>query len=272
MKLEILTIVLDGQPFISKILPELKKLKVPWFWRIAEGASDNTHCTKWCNKPIPRLSRDGTSEYLSSISGHPNIKIYRRQIWDGKVSMFNAMCSDINSPCVLLERDVDEFYTAHQMERIVKMFEDRPEAMRAYFWCRYFLGPKIISTSVNGYGNRNGEWLRAFRFKPGMTFSKHEPPILNDNNGIAISREETADLGIIFDHFSWLLETQAIFKESFYGYKNAAMHWRNLQKNTKWPVSGKKFLPWVGDGATFDLINEAAEHSWKKILEMEGSL
>lgn len=171
--------------------------------------------------------------------------------------MFNAMCADIGEPCILLERDVDEFHSAQQMERIVKMFEDRPEAMRAFFWCRYFLGSKIITTTTDGYGNRKqGEWLRAFRFLPNMTFSQHEAPILAGNKGVAISRDETRELGLVFDHFAWALESQVYAKEKFYGYKGAVEQWKNLQANTKWPILDlSKWLSWVGPNASADLFS-----------------
>ena len=257
MKLEIQTIVLNGEPFIEKFLPELEKLSIPWFWRVAEGAADNTRCTKWCKKPTPQLSRDGTSEYLTKISRHPNVKVYRRQLWDGKLSMFNAMCKDISEPCILLERDVDEMYSAQQMERIVKMFEDRPKAMRALFWCRYWIGKNIIATSTDGYGNRAvGEWLRAFRYSPGMMFDRHEAPILAGNKGPSITRDETKALGIVFDHFAWALESQASAKEKYYQYQNALSHWKRLQENKNWPVKNlQDFLPWTGRGASADLFS-----------------
>jgi len=255
-KLNILTIVLDGEPFIERFLPELEKLSIPWFWRIAEGTADNTHCTRWCSKQTPRFSRDGTSEFLTKISRHPNVRIYRRQLWDGKISMFNAMCADITEPSILLERDVDEIWTARQMEGVVKMFQDRPDAMRAFFWCRYFLGKNIVTTSTDGYGNKKqGEWLRAFRYSPNMEFSQHEAPILAGNKGLAITRDETRELGLVFDHAAWLLESQSMAKESYYQYKDAAAHWRRLQANTEWPIRElRSFLPWTGEGASADLF------------------
>lgn len=257
MKLVIFSIILDGEPFVEKHLPIFEQLSIPWEWRIAEGAAANTHCTAWCKPQAPRFSRDGTSEYLTSISTHPNVKLFRRQLWDGKVAMCNACVAGIDEECVLLEADIDEFFTAPQMERMVQMFEERPEAMRAFFWCRYWLGPNIIATSTNGYGNRNGEWLRAFRFRPGMAFTRHETPVLDGNRGIAISREETKALGLVFEHYPWLLESTVSAKEKFYGYTNALQHWKRLQENGKWPVADlSRFLPWVGPNASADFVGE----------------
>jgi len=254
MKLVIFTIVLDGEPYIERHLPIFEQLRLDWEWRIAEGAASNTHCTKWCRPQLPRLSRDGTAEYLTKISTHPRVKLFRKQFWDGKIEQCNTCISDINEPCILLQVDVDEIWRGDQLEGIVRLFESRPEAMRAFFWCRYFLGSRIVATSTDGYGNREGEWLRAFRFKPGMTFLCHEPPILSGNKGVAVKRDETRALGLVFDHFAYALERQVAYKEQFYGYANAVKHWKRLQRNTKWPVNLKDFLPWVGDGATADII------------------
>lgn len=258
MKVVILTIVLDGMPFIKKHLDTFERLPIQWEWRVAEGASANTHCTAWCKPQAPRLSRDSTTEYLNSLVDHPRVKLFRRQLWDGKVSMFNACLTGLDEECIILECDVDEFFSTAQIMAIVKMFQDRRDAMRAFFWCKYWLGRNIVATSNNGYGNRNpGEWLRAFRFRPGMAFSRHETPVLDGNRGVAITRDETKVLGLVFNHYAWLLESQAAAKQNFYGYPDALSHWKRLQENKVWPVKDlRTFLPWVGEGASADWVED----------------
>lgn len=256
MRLIIFTIVLDGEPFIERHLPVFEQLSIPWEWRIAEGRAANTHCTKWCSSQNPRLSRDGTSEYLNQISSHPNVRVFRRQLWDGKVSMCNACLRGIEEECALLQADVDEFFTAEQMERMVNLLNERPSVMRALFWCRYWLGRNIVSTSRGGFGNRAiGEWLRLFRYRPGQIFSRHEPPVLGGNQGLTLSRDETKSLGLVFDHFAYALESTVEEKQSYYQYQDAVKHWKRLQENTKWPVLNlQSFLPWVGPNASADLF------------------
>jgi hypothetical protein len=247
---------LDAEPFIERHLAVFERLNLDWEWRIAEGAADNTHDTAWCRPQSPRFSRDGTTEYLTKISRHPKVKLFRRQLWDGKTAMCNACIADIKEPCILLQMDSDEIWNAWLLDRLVRKLEEMPEAMRAHFYCRYFLGKNIISTSTNGYGNRIGEWLRVFRFEPGMMFSCHEPPILAGNKGPAITRDETRDLGLVFDHPAYMLEKQVAYKEAFYGYKGAVEQWKRLQANTEWPVRDlRRFLPWVGVGASADLFS-----------------
>ena len=56
MNLHVITIVLDGAPWISKHLPEFEKLKSPWTWHIVHGTAANVGSTAWFNA----LKRDGS--------------------------------------------------------------------------------------------------------------------------------------------------------------------------------------------------------------------
>ena len=243
-------------PYITRHLPVFEQLKCDWHWVVVEGAAANTNCTAWCRAQGPGLSRDGTSEYLNSIIKHPRVKVIRRQLWDGKLSMCNQAIKELKESCVLLQVDSDEIWAAPQIDEIVSLFKTLPYIYRMYFWCNYFLGPDIVATSTNGFGNRIGEWLRAFRFEPGMKFEKHEPPVLAGNSrGYSMGRDDTKKFGLVFNHFAYALECSVAYKERFYGYRNAVTNWRRLQANTRWPVNLKNFLPWVGEGSTADKVN-----------------
>lgn len=252
----IVQIVLDGMPWLPMQIAEFEKLNVDWNLILVHGAAANKGSTSWCKQQMPRLSRDGSSEFINGLLKNPRIKVMQRQWWSGgKDEMFRKALATITEPCVLFMPDVDELFSASQIEKIVKLFIDRPEAMRAHFFCRYYLGRKIVATSTNGFGNRSGEFLRVFRFKPGMNFERHEPPVLAGNRGVAISREETRDMGLVFEHPSYMLESAIYFKSVFYGYANLTEHWEKLQANTEWPVCDlRKFLPWVGENASADLF------------------
>jgi hypothetical protein len=257
--ISIVQIVLDGMPYLPFHLPQFEKLSCDWHYTIVHGAAENTGSTSWCKKQTPRLSRDGSSEFINSLIKHPKVTVIQRQWWPGgKDEMFRTALARINDPGVLFMPDVDEIFTTDQIEKIVKLFEDRPAAMRALFYCRYFIGQNIIATGNNCWGNREEwEWLRAFRFFPNMTMNSHEPPVLAGNKGLAISRDETRKIGIVFDHFSWVLESNVLAKLRFYGYGEKHLDgWRRLQSNTQWPVSDlKAFMPWVGNGVTADLFS-----------------
>lgn len=242
MKLAILTIVLDGMKFLPAQLFTLNRLKCDWTWYIVEGAANNGGSTSWCKPQDGRLSRDGTTEFLHLLRDHPRIRILQRQCWPSKDDMCNAALELIKEPCCLLQMDVDEIWTSDQLELIAGMFNEFPSYNVAHFYCRFFVGPNIIINHESD--KRNNRWFRAFRFKPGSKFIKHEPPVLENAGGLPLEPETTLAMGLMFDHYAYVLPSQVAFKEAFYGYKNALANWQKLQRNTKWPVKLKQFLPW----------------------------
>lgn len=253
--LHIVTIVLDGMPQIRWHLPAFNRLRgLKWTWHIAEGAAANVRDTSWCKAQAARLSRDGTSEYLNALAIHPRIKLYRKQLWNGKTEMFNTMLANINEPCILLQMDADEVWTEKELAALVEMFEARKDADHARFYCTYYVGQNIIITSKDTYGNKAEEWLRAWRFTPGMKFETHEPPRLIGAESRGVDRDFTAASGMVFEHYAYAFEAQVAYKEKFYGYPNALAHWRRLQQNTKWPTRLRDWLPWVKDNAIADQL------------------
>lgn len=257
-KLHILSIVLDGMPFLPMQLATFNRIDTAlcdWRWHVVEGAAANRGSTAWCKPQAPRFSNDGSTELLRTWFDHPRIKIKGKQFWPGgKDEMVNEALKNITEPCVLLQVDVDELWTAEQLETIVGFFTAYDQIKCARFFCRYFVGPNIITTSENGYGNNPGEWLRAFRFEPGMRFLSHEPPSILGCMEPYATREQTREVGLVFDHWSYVFEHQVAYKEKFYNYENAVEHWRRLQENTRWPVALVNFLPWVGKNATADKL------------------
>lgn len=254
MRLIIFTIVKDGGEHIKRHLPEFEKMTCDWEWRIAEGSAANTRCTKWCQPQQPGLSRDGTTTYLNKISNHPCVKVFRKQLWDGKVEQVNACIHLIPDQCVALQCDVDEYWSATQLEKILRIFEQKQELMRAYFFCRYFVGKNLITIGENCYGANRGEWLRAFRYYPGWTFSAHEPPIFGSNRGPFLTREQTRKLDLVFDHHSWDDEANVLAKLKFYGYGEENIEgWRRLQAHRHFPVKLRHFFPWVDKQVEVDI-------------------
>lgn len=253
MKLNLLTIVLDGMPWITGHINVLNRLQCPWHWYVIEGAAANKRDTAWMRSQIGRLSYDGTTQYLNGLARHPNVTVIRKELWDGKVEMCNAG-TVLMDDGVLLQMDSDEIWTTGQLITMIALFQNDPSLSMLRFFCRFFVGPNIVTATDDAYGNNPGEWLRAWRFKKGMTFDKHEPPTLFGNRGKSLSREETRCHGLVFDHMSYVVEKQVAMKESIYGYVGAAAQWKRLQQNQTWPVKLKNFLPWVDDRATADLL------------------
>jgi hypothetical protein len=256
MKLCIYTIALDAMPQITWHLPVFNRLTIPWHWYIAEGAAMNVKDTSWCARQEPRLSRDGTTEYLNSIKVHPHVTVIQKPRWEGKVEQCNACLAQIKEPCILLQMDSDECWDAHRLESLVGFFKSYDEIKCAKFYCRYFIGQNIVITSRNTYGNNSYEWLRAWRFEPGMTYSKHEPPILTGCFEPMATREQTEEVGLVFDHYSYVFEKQVAYKCNWYNYPNGLNHWRRLQENKVWPAKVRNFLPWVKDEAVAELLHK----------------
>jgi hypothetical protein len=260
MKLVAFTIVLDGMPFLPAQFAMFNRLRdLDWHWIIVEGAAENSGSTKWCRPQTPRLSQDGTTQFLNSLKSHPRITVIQRQWWvGGKDAMVNTALETIKEPCVLLQLDMDEFWESVQAQKIYQLLADDFFDC-ARFFCRYFVGPNIIATGESDWGNRPGEFLRAWRFSPGMKMT-HEPPRLHGVNGPnerCLSRENSREFGLVFDHYAYVLQQQVAYKEEFYGYSNAVAYWQHLQRNRTWPLKRLRgFLPWVGEGTGADLLHK----------------
>jgi len=265
--------VKDGMPWLPLHLGQFDKLKCDWTYHLVHGAAANTGSTKWCALQPAGLSADGSTEFIKSISSHPNVRVYENQWWSGgKDAMFRTAIAKIPRPCVLFMPDVDEIFTAAQIEKIVGIFNDFPQATRMYFYCRYFLGRNILATSTNGCGNKDGhEWLRAVRWDRYSTFDAHEPVIVSGNKGYYVHRDDTKQLGLVFDHFSWVLDSTVRQKCDFYNYRHGYERWKRLQQRDKWPLKNlSDYLPWVGQNASADLFSNVCpneENPLDKILK-----
>lgn len=258
MKVVFVTIVLDGLPWIASHYPMMRSLTVPWEWHVVEGVADNKNCTSWCHSLTPRLSNDGTTQYLDSLQFDRRVRLYRKQLWNGKIEMVNAPLAQISEECLLWQIDSDEMWRADQIERMRRLFLACPERTSAHFYCRYFVGPDIIIKGRGVFGNYDYDWERVWRFSPGMKFQSHEPPKIIRPINRPFTQQETADEGLVFDHFAYATQSAVAFKEKYYGtanhgngihYRNAVQGWSRLQNNNDWPVKNlASFLPWVGKG------------------------
>lgn len=253
LNLAIYTLALDAMRFLPRQLEIFEKLNRRWNWHIVSGVADNVSDTSWCAKIPPRLSRDGTDEWLNAHLTHPNITVQRRQLWPGKTSMVNAAISKLKEPCVLMQIDADEFWTPEQIEKICLAFENGYYD-KMYFYCRYFVGENLIVTSENGWGNRQGEWLRAWLWKPGMIQERHEPPVLKGCGNYILTRDDTRKLGLVFDHEAYKHVESVEFKEHYYKYRGAVNGWKRLQQNNDFPCRLNKFFSWVDNSVIVDRI------------------
>jgi glycosyltransferase involved in cell wall biosynthesis len=282
------TIVLDGEPYIRYHLNVLKSLSIPWHWHIVEGVAELKHDTSWSlatggripeNRYTNGRSSDGTSAYLDQIAKEnpAQITIYRKplgQSWDGKIEMVRAPLASVSEPCLLWQIDSDELWTAKQIEAAHFMFIKEPHRHAAYFWCHYFIGPDKVIATRNCYAqNPNQEWLRVWRYQPGMEWVAHEPPVLavkaldgNQYNVASINpftHQETEAAGLVFQHMSYTTEAQVRFKEQYYGYAGAVDKWRALQADPGPYTLLRNYFPWVSDST---LVESASRHGVKPLM------
>jgi len=273
------TIVLNGEPFVRYHIGTFKRLPFKWHWHIVEGVADLKNDTAWSLNFGGRisaelhhngLSNDGTTAYLDTLKKEfpENITVYRKPpgvFWDGKVEMVSAPLQNIREECLLWQVDADELWTSDQINAGRNMFLNNPNRTAAYYYNYFFVGPDLVTTTLDTYGNNTSyEWLRTWRFKPSYEWASHEPPKLckpvENGNLIDIAEinpfkhSETKDRGLIFQHYAYATEAQLAFKEIYYGYKNAIKGWRVLQTQNKFPVSLKEYFTWVKDDAKVDTI------------------
>ena len=277
------TIVLNGEPFIRHHIEAFRQLPFEWHWHIVEGVAELNHDTGWSKAAggrIPAalhrhgLSVDGTTEYLDALKRQypENITIYRPpagRFWDGKREMVNAPLPNLTRECLLWQVDADELWTQAQILRTRSLFLSHPEKTAAYFFCHYFVGPELLITSRDTYGNNSSyEWLRVWRYQPGDSWVAHEPPRLcRDELDIAslnsFRHAETEAFGLVFQHYAYALESQIAFKESYYGYAGAVAQWRQLQAARQFPQRLSDYFAWVKDGA---VVNTLASAGLKRIV------
>lgn len=247
MKLCIFTIVLDGMPFLEWQYDCFKKLSCDWEWIVVEGAAQNGGSTAWCKPQEERMSNDGSHEYLKEIAlADGRVEFLFLNSWKSKDEMVNTALSEVEDPCVLMQIDVDELYNSKSIEKIVELFTNDSQLGAIKMFCRYFVGPNLVCEGQDCWSNNNYEWLRAWRFEPGMRFEKHEPPVMNKILGRVMERQEALNQhGLTFDHLAYARREQVAYKEQFYGYGGLVNQWDALQRNTVWPTKLSRFFSFV---------------------------
>ena len=251
MKLNIISIMLDGMPFVHRQLETFNRLRLDWHWSVVSGVAEPVGCTSWCQRMPPRLSRDGSHEIMLELAQHhPRVSYIGAPSWPGKVAMLNWGMASLTEPGILLEVDMDECWSAHQLEALVMAFEQNPKRDCAIFGCRFFVGPDIVM-------DHSDNWLRAWRYDGQQRFLRHEPPDLQGSQQRPFSQEQTKALGLTYDHYAYAYESQVAWKEQYYGYKDAVTQWRRLQANTQWPARVGDYMGWIKDDVMCDRVNKS---------------
>lgn len=279
--LHVLTICLNGMQFLPRQLETLRNVAsigIPLEWHVIEGLSELKGCTSWSvgrGGHIPSnfhrsgRSVDGTVEWLCNLD-EPFLRFYEppvegdaRRPWNGKLEQVNRPLPFIRHESILMEIDADELWTVEQIESLYRLFVDNPDRTAAWFWCKFRVGPNWALSGRGGYANNPVvEWVRAWRFKPGYFFWRHEPPVLcsphvegNLAHVRPFTHAETEAAGLVFDHHAYTTPESVEFKEHYYGYKGALAGWRRLQEVQERTVDVGQYLPWVPRGTMAERVD-----------------
>lgn len=256
-------------PFLPLVYASLRQLRgIDWTWMVTEGVAAPVGDTKWVAPISPRLSLDGTTDWLRGVAAmDPRVRHIGNPVWPGKRAALNRGLREfgVKEEFVLFQMDADEVWRPEQIERAFMLLSSRKEINSLRFFCRLFLGHDIVVSSRRGFGNNTSyEWFRAWRVPHNVLWETHEPPKLAVFEERVMRQEETEGLGLVFDHFSLATKQQVQWKALYYGssnnpkhklYVNAVQGWDRLQANKQWPVRNLSiFLPFVGPGVVADKI------------------
>jgi hypothetical protein len=242
--LNVFTIVLNGMPWLMELRETLFNTPANWTWTIVHGVADPVADTSWCQR-IPTPPDDSTLANIRTWARmDERIRVIEQPRWPGKTAMCNAALATFDTPGVLMQMDADEVWQPSQLRVVSTLFDRFEKAGGAMFLCRYWVGPRRYVCTPNAFGNHIAyEWIRAWRFTPGMEFERHEPPILS---GVVsyVSQPATAHLGLVFDHYAYATREQIEFKAMYYGDGYSVEAWDRLQE-MRGPVDLCGVLPWV---------------------------
>jgi glycosyltransferase involved in cell wall biosynthesis len=268
LPIHFLTVGTTDEPFIRHHAEVFRDLPFPWVWHVVDGIAppeSPAGPTTPSSDTDPRDTGrpiDGTSAYLDGLAAAfpDRIRLHRRQpgeIWASATEMANAPLAAISEPCLLWRVDGDELWTAAQIVAARDMFIEEPARSAAFYWCWYFVGEDIAITSRNCHAqDPDRDWLRTWRFEPGDSWIRHEPPLLGrrlpDSHVVDVGRlnpfthAETEAGGLVFQHFAYATEAQVRFKARHHGHVGAVESWRRLQA-APLPARLADFFPWVRD-------------------------
>lgn len=204
------------------------------YWIIAEGVASNTGSTSWCKQLSSDfhhnfLSNDGTKELLDEIScNHDHVKIVRSSsgFWTNKDEQVNACLAElqkITSTCWLWQIDVDEQWTAEQLD-LAETQLSSAQGKTGCFYCNYYVGKEQLACGEWGEGKLE-PYRRLWRWE-GESFESHEPPKLVGKNGPGFLLTQR------FNHYSYYFKEDVLFKENYYsGYDGLYSRWQEVQAN-----------------------------------------
>jgi predicted O-methyltransferase YrrM len=243
------TTVTDRAPFLSHTLEQLTQLPFRWHWHVVDGGRDD----RW-----DAVQRD-----------HPeNVTVYRKlrgQAWDGALEMLAMPLWALGEECLLWRIDPEEMWTAEQWIAGRRLFMENPRTTAAFYWAWIFVAPGLVTSTRHCYGNDGRtQWLRTWRFRPGMWWANKDAPVLaeplTDGQWQAVhavnpfSHDQTEAAGLVVQRAALVNEEQVRAEAARRGMPadEVVERWRALQRTETLPVKLRDFLPWVKDDTEVD--------------------
>ena len=123
----------------------------------------------------------------------------------------------------LWQVDMDEFYRAEDMQRVIKMLQEDPAIQAVTFQVRTFWGSLHSRTDGILLRRDAQNFHRLFAWGPGYRYVTHRPPTVVNAQGTDLrslkscSGAATAAQGIYLYHYSFVFPFQVRFKLAYYG-------------------------------------------------------
>jgi hypothetical protein len=236
-------IVLNGEPFtrytLRSVYPYAHEIIV------VEGAAPGARNIATSDGH----SRDGTLEALWRFKEEedPDGKVtiitaeddgHADGFWPGEKDQQSRAYARRATGDYLWQVDIDEFYLAADMERVLVMLAADPGIDAMTFRQITFWGG--LDYVVDGWYLRRGaaDYHRLFKWRPGYDYPTHRPPTVVDDQGRDLRTRRwldaatTAEQGIRLYHYSLLLPKQVIEKCDYYANADwarraGAVEWAN---------------------------------------------
>lgn len=219
LSFSVFTIVFEGQPFVEVNIRE--SLRQADFVSVVEGATNRESPHLGIGQRITGKpdSADGTREVLKKLASEfpkqLRVTFANGHFWRDKTAMVAAAVEKCPHG-ILLQKDIDEFWTDHQITTIRTLFENFGFSDME-FYCRHFWGTTRhhVDLSHKEWGS-GAIWRRAFHYD-GNIVDSHEPPRFRRRWEMLLENDETRSLGLVFWHYSYADPRILHKKEKFYG-------------------------------------------------------
>lgn len=187
---------------------------------IVEGSCPQA---RWDTNPNG-ISTDDTLDIIFNFPDVENkIKLVASQAWEHKDEMVNAYISSVTGN-YLFQVDSDEIWSGDDLNKICQILLERPditclEFLPLQFWHNF--------ETILIEGHWDSPFMRLFKFESGAKWYSHEPPILVNPKGVSYNSikkiNATEEYGIRFFHYSYLTESQARWKATFFAQYESAV-------------------------------------------------